>query len=120
MHIREWVQLFNREENLREYHVGRYYRIPEGVEYKINSFLRQPERAVTPMPEETATEENLPKAQSIIPGSSLVAVEEKSKPAVSANNRVNVKLESPAPEPEHMVMISYGNQGTFFRGLISP
>ena len=119
MHIRERAQLVYREENgkdLREYHVGRYYQIPAGVEYKINSFLRQPERASTPMPEETAAEENLPKVQSIISGSSSVAVKETSKPAVAAVGQVDVKVKvkvEPALEQEPVPMISYGDQSTF-------
>lgn len=108
---------FNREEggkDLRKFHVGRYYKIPEGFEYKIASFIRQVERATTPIPEETEAMEDLPE---IIPSSKLVTVKKTSESAVPVDRRVKVKPESSEPEGP---MISYGNQSTFSGSPISP
>ena len=48
--------------DLRDYHVGRHP-MPEPVGYPIPSFIREPERAKTPVPDEPFTEDDAPVVQ---------------------------------------------------------
>ncbi len=82
--------------DLRDYHVGRHP-MHEPIGYSIPSFIRQPERAKTPMPDEPVMEDETPVLQTTTTGE-----------LGSVDNEGGLS----SPELELAVpMIAYGKQG---------